>query len=867
MNFKNFILILVPLFGFNLGSKAQFADPKLKLNYELRNQDFLDRREGKLPVNFAREYQSATKAVPNYTHTLDKAEDLWTPIGPFGNEALAGTGRVNNLQFHPTDTNTWYICVAQGGLWKTTNAGQSWIPISGDLPILRTSCLAIDPTNPDVMYVALGDYAYLGHNLQANENKRNSHYGIGVYFTTDGGTHWQPTGLSFDQLDFEGSLIARIIIHKSDPSKLIAVGQTGAFVSDDKGQTWQKTNNLLFRDLEQDPKDEDVLFASTGYVHAYKIGEAAILKSSDFGKTWTESTTNIPRTNAVQRIELAIAPSDPDYVYALACDTIGGFYGFYKSTNHGESFAQILDNTYPYNILNSAFNANPGGQGSYDLAICVDRLNKEHVLIGGINIWHTQDGGQNFEPLTFWRLNYNGLSLHADIHEIKQHPANRSVFACHDGGISRTFSLEKESPDSLLRNKVKTQWTHYTKGLNITSFYRIAVNRLNSREKIAGAQDNSTVFTDGTTFENLSGGDGMEAVFMDAQNYRYTSSQNGTIYTYQLEGETPRFIGNLSIPNQEKGEWTTPMVYANQKLYVLFENLYSYVGRYGGGKHSEFSSGSVTYPKKGTAMDIKESDGNTMYIAKRGYNSAAIPNEIWRSRDHGKSWTDIGNGLPRKSYPSYIEMSQYEPEKVWITFSNFDSSNKVFYSKNGGDTWENMTYDLPNIPVNTIVHQEDGSGTVYIGTDIGVFYLKKDSSSWQYYSKNLPKVIVSELEIDTSNRTLVAATFGRGMWEVGLKDYKPGFVHVTESDLELPDMQLYPVPAEDVVNLKFDKFYSGSVQIKILDVCGRVCIEDALRRVPQAEIRSYDVADLTQGIYYVLVTNGAKRRTFVFYKE
>src|SRR5690606_12892024 len=118
----------------------------------------------------------------------------------------------------------------------------------------------------------------------------------------------------------------------------------------------------------------------------------------------------------------------------------------------------------------------------------VDRYNKEHVLIGGINIWQTYDGGLNFKPVTYWYLNYYRLSLHADIHSIFQHPFNSSYFACHDGGISRTFEVFDEDPDSLIQGIVKTNWVNYTRGLNISSFYRLSVNDLNGKEKIAGAQ-------------------------------------------------------------------------------------------------------------------------------------------------------------------------------------------------------------------------------------------------------------------------------------------------------------------------------------------------------------------------------------------
>lgn len=863
---KSGVSLLIILLTFGQHLFGQNTDVRKKPNYELRHIDFVERRTHDTSLNFARLYAEATLPLIN-RYFAKKAQDEWLPLGPNGDEDLAGTGRVNSMSFHPQDTNIWYICVAQGGVWKSLNRGESWISISGNLPILRTSSLVIHPYNSDIMYVALGDYAYLGHNLQANENKRNSHYGLGIYKTIDGGVNWTPTGLSFKQTDFEGSLISEIKMHPQDPSRLIAVGQTGSYVSADSGTTWQHTSTGLFWSLVQDPVNPNLLFASTGYVHSYNFGEAAILKSNDFGLSWTELNSTIPKTGQVQRIELAIAPSDNSYIYAIACDTLGGFYGFYKSVNAGLSFTQVLSNQYEYNILGNSFTDDPGGQGRYDLAICVDRYDREHVLIGGINIWHTYNGGISFNPVTYWSLNYSKLSLHADVHEIRQHPANSSFFACHDGGISRTFQVFDENPDSLKKRVVQTSWVDYTKGLNITSFYRLAVNERNGKEIMAGAQDNSTVYTNGDSFVNITGGDGMEAVFMDDQNYRYTSSQNGAIYAFTLFGGEMYYSGTIQKPDFELGEWTTPFVSANQRLYVLFENLYTYEENFEVGKHSAFPDIQDGYRRTGTALDVEKSNGKRIYLAKRGFFSAGINNQIWTSPDYGNNWNDIGSTLPGNAYPSYIEMSQLNPDHVWICFSGFDSSNKVFYSQDAGANWVNITYDLPNIPVNCVVHQEDGSGLIYIGTDNGVYYLKKGELSWEYYSYSLPKVIVSELEIDTNKKTLVAATFGRGLWEVGLVDYDSNFVNIEAVSCSETGLSIYPNPTQTTLNLRFESFVTGEAKIQVIDITGKLVYEELMQLNSGEKMnKSIPVTYLNPGEYFVLVSYQKSRKTARFIK-
>ena len=828
-------------------------------NYILRNNDFLDKRETPNAVNQAKEYYSS-HAVSNQLTTKSKKTATWIPKGPFGKEDLAGMGRVNSMQFHPTDTNTWYICVAQGGIWKTTNAGASWISISGDLPILRTSYLSVHPTDPNIMYVALGDYAYLGHNLQANENKRSSHYGLGIYKTTNGGSTWSATGLSFAQTDFEGSLIAKVIIHHANTDKILAVGQTGCYLSNDAGVTFTKTRDGLFWDLEQHPTDSNVLFASTGYVHSYKTGEVAILKSTDFGATWAASITNIPATGVAQRVELAISPSDPDYVYAIACDTLGGFYGFYRSTNGGTSFATRRDNTYEYNILNWNLNSEPGGQGRYDLAISVDRNDLNKVLIGGVNIWQTTNGGNSFKPITYWLLNYYDQSLHADIHEIIQHPTNNTYFACHDGGISRTFNVIADEITQLKDDyTAQTEWTNYIDGLNIMSFYRLSINEENPNEMMAGAQDNSTSYSDGNIFYNISGGDGMESEFADEVYIRYSSSQNGRINAFSSFGGGFSFENTISTPEGERAEWTTPFTMADGQLYIGYSNVYTAVDGY----LSEQLSLSDNVPI--TALDVEKSNGSRIYYAKRGYSSQNIQNRIATSANNGSTWTDISTGLPRNLYPGYIEMNQENPSEVWICFPSFDADKKVYHSTDAGATWANITYDLPNIPVNCITQQTDGSNLIYVGTDLGVYALYPDSTNWVFYSEGLPNVIVNELEINVTEKTLVAATFGRGLWAVDLIEAPMDSSNVSVRDLAKEfTIILTPNPVSNTLTIT-TKQDIRNINLQIIDVTGKTVHEVDYSTLPKRT--HLDLSKLITGHYYLLLQTEEGKLIHKFLKE
>jgi photosystem II stability/assembly factor-like uncharacterized protein len=281
------------------------------------------------------------------------------------------------MAFHPTDPQTFFVGVAQGGVWKTTNAGISWTPLTDELPILRVSDIAIDANDPNIMYISLCDYAYIGVGLDLDDRKRHTHYGLGVFKTTDGGQTWAPTGLSFSQEDFDASLIRKVLINSENPNNLLACGVSGMYKSMDAGDTWEQILDSLFWDLVQDPADNQTLYAATGWLNAANVGSASIMKSTDFGNSWSVLPTEIPEQNAVQRIKIAIAPGNTNIIYAAAVDVVGGLHGIYKSLDAGNSWTSNVPS--PSNPLDAFEGDGAGGQGTYDLTFHVDQFNPNKV--------------------------------------------------------------------------------------------------------------------------------------------------------------------------------------------------------------------------------------------------------------------------------------------------------------------------------------------------------------------------------------------------------------------------------------------------------------------------------------------------------
>ena len=690
-------------------------------------------------------------------------EANWSPIGPMeipdspNPYSGHGIGRVNSITFHPTNPDIFWIAVAQGGIWKTENSGTSWLPLTDNMPILRTTHLAVDPNNTDILYASIGDFEYVGTALDLDDRDRNTHFGLGVYKSTNGGIDWSPTGLSFEQTDEDQTLIRSVIVNPNNSNQLVAAGISGIHVSNDAGDTWSLVYDELMIDLIQDPNQPEVLYAASAYIGNLDAGSAGVLKSTDFGNNWTALATGIPQQNAVQRTKLAISPQNSNYIYALCANMSNGFYGLYQSVDGGDSWTQQSSANDGTNILawTEGIGEN-GGQGLYDLALIVDPNDPETIYSGGVNVWGSSDGGQTWNGASYWRGNY-GPSIHADQHYFAYNDLDQKFYVCNDGGVVRSSQIEIGSWNEALDTfdyEWPTMWENISDGMNITAFYRIGLSANNNNYLIAGSQDNSTFYNNASSWSNLIGGDGMECTLHPTDqefilgSWQYgglaLSTSGGAFFDYDIAGE---------IRADENGEWTTPFMLNPSnpnEIFAGYGNLWksSSEGSFWE-KVSDFPDiPGEDFPVPISHFSIASSDPQTIYVAKRVYHSYGISGALWRTTDGGESWTNITEGLPEDLYFNYISISENDPQKVWLAVGGFTENTHVFSSSDGGDNWNNISYDLPNLPVNCILHQSGSEkNTVYAGTDLGVYYTNDDMTEWEAFNENLPNVIVSELEV------------------------------------------------------------------------------------------------------------------------
>ncbi len=782
----------------------------------------------------------------------------WSPVGPFtlpGNETgymQNGIGRINCITFHPTNPSTYFVGVAQGGVWKTTNNGSTWTPLTDNLPITRVSDIAIDPNNTNVMYISLCDFEYIsfGLGLNVNGRKRNTHFGLGVYKTTDGGTTWAPTGLAFQLTDGNASLIRKVLINPANSNQLVAAGVNGMYTSSNGGVNWTRTLDTLFWDLVQNPLKSNVLYATSGWLASSNTGYAAIYKSNNFGVTWTKLNTGIPPTGTIQRLKLGVARSDTNYVYAMAVDASDGSYGIYKSINAGTTWQYINPGV---NMLEGGTGTQPGGQGTYYLGFTVNSTNKSTVYVGGVNIWASTDGGTTFNPVSHWTLQY-GSTIHGDIHFIETQNLTGNIFVCSDGGLYKTTTVTPQTWASATSgNPWPTSWTTISNGMAISAFYRISSSRNTTGRIVAGAQDNATFYYDGTTWNTIFGGDGMDN-YLDPvdNNVIIGSSQYGNFYYSYDNGQTS-FNPGVNV-NNEPGEWTSPIV-GDYNIYgTIYAGLTNVSASYDAGSTwaalSPFPSNGI-YDNEMSALAVANSNLNVIYGTRRIRFEYGSPSSAYRTTDGGSTWTDVTSNLPDTLYYTSIEVSQKDANTAYLTLAGLTPGVKVYKTNNGGITWQNISFNLPNAPVNC-VKTIPGTGEVLVATDFGVYMLDSINSNWISENTGLPNVIASDIEFNVALNKMYLATFGRGIWESNISS----ITGINNEKTNNIGIELFPSPNDGTFTITIlqKNAFNEILNMEIVDITGRLVYSTVL----SGQLTYKQTLNLPSGMYFAKIKSKNK---------
>jgi len=663
----------------------------------------------------------------------------WQDLGP---APISGpyTGRVAAVATSRDKSNAdlWYIGGADGGVWKTTDAGVTWTPIGDHLPTTAVGALCVDPKNDQILYVGMGEANFANH----------SRYGLGLAKTVNGGKTWELYGRD----TFAGRAFSRIAIDPGDSNVLYASittaggfpalsaarghpgarGPLGLFQSTDAGKSWTQLGsgiptNLSATDCAVEPTNGKIVYVAFG--HIFGDSRNGIYKSTDAGKTFAKLTNGLP-SSSVGRITIAIAPSRPSRLYAslvrVTSSTGGGAstLGVYRSDDAGASWTPTRSVSY---------------QSSYGWYLCtsvVDPNNPDRVLIGGYQMLRSTNAGSSWITRT---------PPHVDLHALEYDAKGRLVCG-DDGGVH----VSGNHGDS---------WTSPS-GFGLIQFYAgLSLHPTNATTIYGGTQDNGTnMRTSGRAWQHVLGGDGGYTA-VDNTGTRVFAEYQGTgnLFVSVNNGSYRRSSSGISGRNC----FLPPFeIDPSNALHMIYGTHRVFESTNGGSSWSAISN-DLTGGGAIRGLAIAR-DGKTMYtISNDGL--------VYVTED-GRNWRRSRTGVPgwyRTTRPFAIDPN--DPKRCWLAVGWF-GVDQVLYTSDAGRTWTSLDGDLPDQPVHC-VGIVTGQGKPYVlfaGAETGVWRTTDFGKTWELYGDGLPNAPVIDLRVDEPRKRIVVGTQGRGAWQVDL---------------------------------------------------------------------------------------------------
>lgn len=614
-------------------------------------------------------------------------------------------GRVKSLTVHPTDPNTVYAGAASGGVWKSIDGGQSWRPLWDEQESLIIGSLAIAPSATNTVYVGTGEWTP-GY-VAAGP-------GAGVYISTDAGATWTR------RAGVIARRIARVLVSPTDANTVYVAGDSGFERSTDAGVTWNTLRAGEISDALVDPSNANTLYIN--------IRNSGIHKSTDGGVTWT-LLANGPTGAAADWVKLAIGVSGAHGTNFLVAKRSGTLY---TSTNGGTNWTTLA----------GSHGSAPHHTWANLVAVAPD---DENILLGGgVGIERSTNGGATWSGLP---------TLHADHHVAVFAPSNTNiVYACNDGGLYRSTNKGAD-------------WTKASHGLVVTQFYDVGAWSHFGTVVGGGTQDQGTTMTTGgltwSHIQNTHDGGYFAISPTDPrtmyEEYQYTAIHKSTDGGNTWVTKTGGLAGG--------SPWTGVIAMHPTNHNILYVGTTA-VYRTTDGCATNWVQSSQTLASEVSSIAIAPSNPDRVY--------ATAWDHIYRSDDAGVTnpWTDktaapLPTGRPLKD----VAVDFDDPNRVALVFggtTGTGTANHVYMSTNGGNSWTNISGNLPDISVNAFAFDPTNDNTLYVGNDVGVYRTINGGANWEAFDNGLPNVIVSDLTVDPEDKLLVAATFGRGMYKLNI---------------------------------------------------------------------------------------------------
>lgn len=758
----------------------------------------------------------------------------WTFVGP-----LNTGGRVTDVAISPDSDNHLYVATATGGIFRSYDQGNTWEPIFDSEARLSIGNIAIAPSNAQIIYAGTGEA-----NGSATDG---AYFGDGVYRSDNGGDTWTNIGLP------ESNHIGRIVVDPNNPDRVFAAAtgelygkndERGIYRTTNGGGSWEQvlfvTDSTAAIDVAMNVANTNIIYAAMWertrkpWQRDYGGMSSAIHRSMDGGNTWTQlgAANGLPAPNAqTGRIGLAVSESEPATVYArfTTNEITNEFNGLYKSTDNGENWTLVTPAGALYGI--------DANFGWYFGNVRVNPSQADEVYILGLEMAKSTNSGGNWNTLP---------GMHVDHHALDFSRTNSDfMLAGNDGG-------------AYISSNGGSSWTKFV-NLPITQFYNIEVDYTQPERLYGGTQDNNTIRTlsgGANDWNAIWGGDGFH-VNVDPvdNNYIYVESQYGNLGR-STDGGSNFYYATNGISGSDRNNWNTPVIispYNHEILYYGTNRLYTSTQAsfwtaispdLTDGLHP---SGSLAF---GTLTAIASSYNNLDVI----YTGSDDGN-VHVTFDGGTTWTDVSAGLPDQ-YITSIAMVPSDDMVAYVTVSGFkylDYTPHVFKTTDGGQSWTDISSNLPNIPVNDII-VSSSENILFVATDLNVWYSINDGASWDILGNGLPLTVVMDLKLHEPTQTLYAGTFGRAMHRFeGVIDYCLG---IEDHKLTNTSVILSPNPATSEFTISLDMAFPLEGTVQLFDLSGK-----KLRNLFQGNFGAHKTIQvktdgLAAGIYLVKVTSG-----------
>ncbi len=694
-------------------------------------------------------------------HSLKKGESIgnWQALGP-GNIG----GRIRSIIIRPSNPNHILIGAVAGGIWKSTDGGATWTPKIDDSDPISISCMVNDG---DVVYAGTGE----------GWSNIDAVYGGGIYKSTDFGETWTllPSTLSNNgwdfktvrsiRLDSDGNVYAvtRAINYKGGVGGYYTNG--GLYKSTDGGSSWTKISPTSL--LRYYTGTDVIPVTPTTILFATYAGD--MFRTTDNGATWDSVLTGLPTDQETfNRIAMAQDPNNANTVYAVysarsSSSPYYGLRGIFKTTNGGLTWTEL---PRPGNLATTG-GSYLGGQGWYDNVISVDPHNSNNIYVGGVEDMKSTDGGQHWSQITYW---ISSSSAHADHHAIVFDPNTADVvYDGNDGGIYKSTNGG-------------TNWTDLNNGLEITQFYGGAVEANGSNYQ-GGTQDNGHLKYNGsgTSWTEIKGGDGGYAEISQTnsqvayEEYVYLdiskTTDGGNTWNDAQNGLTDAGDGNVCLfiaPFSMNPENSDVLIAGSDNVWVTTDAAANWSS----------SSNTLSTGEKVSAVTIV--NAAAPYLSFAGTTDGKVfksTNSTAPAASGGEglektnaTWTEITPPGNNGAWVRRITVDLNDKNKIYVCYSGYNNdgvtpSRHVYYSSDQGANWSDISGNLPDVPVHSLVIDNDNPQKLYIGTETGVYETSDRGGTWTKKGSGMPDFApVDQLVLQSGTNKLFAFTHGRSVF-------------------------------------------------------------------------------------------------------